>query len=272
MNVAIDTTATEIEAFHRRMLQVLVDAGVPFMVGGGYALRHFTGITRPPKDLDVFVHPADCPAALAALAGAGCRTEMLFPHWLGKATAAEGYVDVIFSSGNGVAEVDDGWFDTAVDGCVMGLPVRVCPVEETIWSKAFVMERERYDGADVAHLLHACGRTLDWNRLLNRFGAHWRVLMSHLMLLDFIYPPPSTIPAWVMGRLIGRLRTEVAVGLSGEALCQGTLLSRPQYLDDLAAGGLGDARVAPHGRMSPAEAALWTEAIEEEPPEGDAES
>ena len=29
--------------------------------------------------------------------------------------------------------------------------------EEMIWSKAFIMERERYDGADIAHLILACG-------------------------------------------------------------------------------------------------------------------
>ena len=26
-------------------------------------------------------------------------------------------------------------------------------MEESLWQKAFIMERERYDGADVAHLL-----------------------------------------------------------------------------------------------------------------------
>jgi hypothetical protein len=29
------------------------------------------------------------------------------------------------------------------------VPVIFCPPEEMIWSKAFVMERERYDGADA---------------------------------------------------------------------------------------------------------------------------
>jgi hypothetical protein len=59
-------------------------------------------------------------------------------------------------------------------------------VEETIWSKAFVMERERYDGADIAHLLRASAERLDWHRLLERFDAHWPVLLSHLILFGFI--------------------------------------------------------------------------------------
>jgi hypothetical protein len=41
-----------------------------------------------------------------------------------------------------------------------------------IWSKAFIMERERFDGADVMHLIHENANRLDWNRLLERFGQH----------------------------------------------------------------------------------------------------
>ena len=51
----------------------------------------------------------------------------------------------------GVAKVDDLWFDHAPRTNVLGLIVRLTPAEEMIWSKAFIQERERYDGADVAH-------------------------------------------------------------------------------------------------------------------------
>jgi hypothetical protein len=44
-----------------------------------------------------------------------------------------------------------------------------------IWSKAFVMERERFDGADVAHLLRSMGPRLDWDRILRRFDRYWEV-------------------------------------------------------------------------------------------------
>ena len=68
------------------------------------------------------------------------------------------------------------------------MPVQIAPAEETIWSKAFVMERERFDGADVAHLILGHGDKLDWQRLLERFGPHWRVLLAHLVLFGFIFP------------------------------------------------------------------------------------
>src|SRR5205085_6009490 len=87
----------------------------------------------------------------------GFVTRMLFPHWLGKVYQRRNYVDVIFSSGNGIARVDREWFEHAKRGTVFGERVRLCPVEEMMWSKAFVMERERFDGADIVHLIRARG-------------------------------------------------------------------------------------------------------------------
>ena len=75
-----------------------------------------------------------------------------------------------------------------------------------IWSKAFIQERERFDGADVIHLLRETGPSLDWPRLLMRFGDHWRVLLSHLILFGFVYPDKrQNVPAWVMDELMRRL-------------------------------------------------------------------
>jgi hypothetical protein len=260
MTGATGPAADEQHEFHARMLAALRASGVPFLVGGAAQLRHFTDVVRPTKDLDVFVRPSDAQRALAVLAAAGCETWVPFPHWLGKARGPEGFfVDVIFSSGNGIAQVDDAWFEAAIPATVYGIPVRLCPVEETIWSKAFVMERERYDGADVAHLLLACGRRLDWDRMLRRFGPHWRVLLSHVVLFGFIYPnEPPPAPAWVLGRLIGRLRTDTASPPADGRVCQGTLLSRTQYREDVEQG-FHDARLRPSGRLTAEEVCRWTE-------------
>ena len=45
------------------------------------------------------------------------------------------------------------------------------------------------------------------------------------------------------------------------AVCSGTLLSREQYLDDVAQRGYQDGRVAPFGNMSDAEVEHWTRSI-----------
>jgi hypothetical protein len=248
---------------------MLNEVGIPYLVGGAYAFERYTGIARHTKDFDVFVHPRDFEPVLAALRAAGCATDVPFPHWLGKARKGDDVVDVIFSSGNAVATVDDRWLAHGVAADVLGIPTRLCAPEEMIWSKAFIMERERYDGADVAHLLRAGADTLDWPRLLERFDAHWRVLLSHLVLFGFVYPGErDRVPAFVVRELLGRLVADLNDVGPREAICQGTLLSRAQYLVDVECWGYPDARLAPRGNMTRGEAAAWTAGmVEDGPPE-----
>jgi hypothetical protein len=251
------------QEFYCLAMMDLREAGIPFLVGGAYALERYTGIERHTKDFDVFVRPRDADRVLDLFRARGYRTELTHPHWLGKIYSEDAFVDVIFRSGNGVAEVDDEWFEHAIAEEVLGIAVGLCPVEEILWSKGFVMERERFDGADVAHLLRACAEQLDWERLLRRFGPHWRVLLSHLILLGFVYPAEgSKIPDWVMSDLLTRLRAELVDTPNRERICQGTLLSRSQYLIDLELWGYKDARLEPRGAMSQDEIAQWTKAIE----------
>jgi hypothetical protein len=247
--------------FYRRVLQTLGGAGIEFLVGGAYALAHYTGIIRHTKDFDVFVRERDAQPVLDRLAAEGFRTELTFSHWLAKAFHDDDFCDVIFSSGNGVARVDDGWFARAPAAQLMGHPVRLCPAEEMIWSKAFVVERERYDGADINHLIRACGPDMDWRRVLWRFGLHWRVLLSHLVLFGFVYPgEQGKVPARVMQELVGRLLKETQAPPADRHLCQGTLLSRMQYLKDIEEWGYHDARQEPAEFMTTEEIHDWTEA------------
>jgi hypothetical protein len=247
--------------FYRDAMEVLNRSNVPFLVGGAFAFIHQAGIDKSTKDLDLFARPTDVQRLLEACAAAGYETELVFSHWLAKIRSPEGFIDVIFSSGNGVAVVDDDWFGHAISGEVLGVPVKIAPAEETLWSKAFVMERERYDGADVSHLILAVGERLDWNRVLTRFGPHWRVLLSHLILFGFIYPTArSRVPSRVMQELLRRVATELEGPDAGDPVCYGTLLSWSQYLGDVLGGTFRDARVRPYGNMSAEEVARWTSA------------
>jgi hypothetical protein len=249
--------------FYRRVLAALGDAGVPYLIGGGFAFSQYTGIQRYTKDLDIFVRPTDAEWTLATIADAGFRAEMVAPHWLGKAFAEDqSFIDVVFSSGNGVAVVDDEWFDHADQAQVLDVPVLLSPVEEMIWSKSFVLERERYDGADVAHLIRARGRGLDWERLFRRFDPHWQVLLSHVLLFRFAYPSErAVVPRWVLRGLMGRLHHELESDVPDRRVCQGTLLSARQYLPDVELWGYDDARLDPDVHMTAADIALLTSSI-----------
>ena len=197
-------------AFYRACLQALNEAKRGLPRGRRLRLRPLHGHRAAHQGLRHLL-----PAARTSIRSwpcwtrLGCQTEKTFPHWLAKAynPGTADFIDVIYSSGSGIAVVDDEWFTHSVPETVLGVPVRLCPAEEIIWSKGFIMERERYDGNDVAHLLRARGATLDWDRVLRRFGPHWRVLLSHLVLFGFIYPAERTqIPRHVQDDLLRRLQ------------------------------------------------------------------
>src|SRR5205809_5796826 len=250
--------------FHRRSVAALQAANVPFLIGGAYVVEAFAGVSRRTKDFDLYIRPRHVRAAMDALAGAGYKAEMTFPHWLAKAACGRDCVDLIFRAGNGLCEVDNSWFERAHDDELMGLQVKLCAPEEMIWMKAFIMERERFDGADIAHILRRCAGELDWPHLVGRFGADWRILLSHLILFGYIYPGErSQIQAGIIDDLVRRLRSETTVA-GPDRLCRGTLLSRKQYLVDIQERGFRDARLRERSHMDAGDIVHWTEAIPKE--------
>ena len=251
-------------AFHRRSVAALDADRFPFLIGGAYMVEVCGGVSRSTKDFDLYVRPKHVHAALKALARAGYKTELTFPHWLAKATYDGDILDLIFRAGNGLCEVDDSWFDRARDDELLGVPVKLCAPEEMIWMKAYIMERERFDGADIAHILRCSAADIDWPHLVRRFGPDWRVLLSHLILFGFVYPGERTlIPAAIMEDLMSRLRSETSTA-GPQRLCRGTLLSRQQYLVDIREWGFRDARLEDRVQMSEKDIAHWTEAIEKQ--------
>jgi predicted nucleotidyltransferase len=258
-----DEVAPDTAAFYRRALQTLTDARVPFLVGGAFAHACYTGIRRSTKDLDLFIRRQDLEHIEQLMQAQGWHTEMPFPHWLAKVYSGEDFIDLIFNSGNGVSPVDERWFHDNGVADVLGVEVRIANIEDSLLSKAFIMERERYDGADIAHLLQKNAERLDWHGLLRRFGPNWRVLLGHLTLFGFIYPGERhRIPVWVMEELMARLAAEVRQGaISDPHVCAGTLLSREQYLYDVERLGYIDGRLTPASTMTEHDVETWTAAI-----------
>ncbi|HEX7422012.1 MAG TPA: hypothetical protein VF505_19160 [Thermoanaerobaculia bacterium] len=260
---AASTVDPKARDFYVRALGKLEQNKVPYLVGGAYAFARYTGIERHTKDFDIFIKRSDWEHASAVLSKAGYKTELTFPHWIGKAYNGDDFIDLIFSAGNGVAQVDDHWFEYAVSEKVLGMDVKLIPPEEMLWSKGLIMERERFDGADVAHVIHALGPKLDWPRLIDRYAGYWRVLYAHLVLFGFIYPTDrDRIPKQVMEELGNRLAQELKQPPPKDKVCNGTIISRQQYLKDVTDWGYKDARLQPLGNMSGDEIAHWTKGIE----------
>ena len=255
------TVSPEAAEFYRQAMTSLREHEVPFLVGGAYALARYTGITRHTKDMDLFLIRSDLDRAFAALADSASTASLDAEHWLGKVKRGDLSIDLIFATGNGVSQVDQGWFERSVTDDVFDVAAKLCSAEDMLWTKAFVQERERYDGADVAHLILRAD--LNWDVLMQHFAPHWRVLLAHLVYFGFSYPSErKRIPAAVMQELIKRLENEERNPAPAARICNGTLLSRAQYLPDVHEWGFADGRLEPEIRLTADQVAAWTDAIE----------
>src|SRR5579871_3009115 len=178
----------EARACYEEALQALLAAGIRFVVGGAFAVHTHTGIWRATKDLDLLLTAGHLPDALDRLKAMGFDTYVKDPVWLAKARRGEYFVDLITGVGNGSLAIDARWIERGVPETVLGVPCRVLAAEELIVSKISVAYRERFDGADVVHLIRARGKTLDWARLLELTGPHWELLFWSLVLFAYVYP------------------------------------------------------------------------------------
>jgi hypothetical protein len=194
------------EALFRDVLKILNEKKIPFAVSGAIALQKHTGICRSTKDLDIFLSAEDGESALACLSKNGLRCEVVDPVWLAKAYRDKYFVDLITGMSNAVITVDESWIKHSHPGNVLGVPVRLLAPEELLVSKLFVTRRERFDGADIAHIVYATKGKLDWERILRHVGEHWEILLWSLLLFRYVYPGNSSfVPASLWQDLIGRL-------------------------------------------------------------------
>jgi hypothetical protein len=225
----------EAQAFYREALEMLTACGEEFMLGGAFATFHYTGIYRDTKDLDVFCKPNEYPKILKHFAEQGYRTELHDVRWLAKIFKGEYYIDVIFNSVNNICLVDDSWYAYASRGEFAGVSVKFLSAEELIWCKAFVQNRERYDGADINHIILRYGKKLDWKRLLMRLDPHWHLLLSHLILFQFVYPSDfhEIIPKWLFDELMNRAQGQYELPPAVVRVCRGPVIDNTQYAIDV---------------------------------------
>ena len=217
---------------------LLENKAIPFAVSGAIALQQHCGICRDTKDLDIFLPAENVADALGCLVKDGFECEVCDPVWLAKAYRGPYFVDLIAGMSNAVFTVDDSWIRHAHPAIVMGVATRMLAPEELLVSKLFVARRERFDGADIAHIIYGtCGK-LDWNRILHHVGEHWEMLLWALLFFRYVYPRHSDyIPASLWADLIGRLTQAVTHPDSKQAF-RGSLVDDCMFAIDVKDWGL----------------------------------
>jgi hypothetical protein len=204
-----DVPIEQVELF-RDVLLALERNRVPYAVSGAFALRQHTGICRSTKDLDLFVTAKNCKAALNCLRQAGMECHIEDPVWLAKAFRAGFFVDLITGMSNGMITVEDTWIKRARPAVVYGVETRVLAPEELVASKIFVTRRERFDGADIAHVIYGTYGSFDWQYELELVGEHWEMLLWALVLFRYVYPAQSHyVPAEIWCELLHRFEREI---------------------------------------------------------------
>src|SRR6185369_7022875 len=149
--------------FYAEVLKILKDSKFTFMVAGGFAVNAYTGLRRPTKYIDIFVKAGDYPKILNKFTSLGYKTQVHDERWIAKIFKGKWYVDLIFGSSNLVAPVTDAWF------------------KDCSTAKVFIQNRDRYDGADVAHLILLKHNEINWEQLLSALEQYWEVLLIHLL-------------------------------------------------------------------------------------------
>jgi hypothetical protein len=217
----------------RDVLEALERRGVPYTVSGAFALRQHTGICRQTKDLDLFVTAANCAAALECLREEGMECDVVDPVWLAKARRGEYFVDLITGMSNGLITVEDSWIARSHPAVVYGITTRVLAPEELVASKIFVARRERFDGADIAHVIYGTRGKFDWRRELELVGQNWEMLLWSLVLFRYVYPGQSYyVPPEIWCELLKRLEREVR-NPNPEARFRGSLVDDNMFAIDV---------------------------------------
>lgn len=221
--------------FYKEALEMLNASGCQYMLGGAFAMFQYTGIFRDTKDLDIFCKSSEYPKILKYFASQGYKTELTDVRWLAKVFHGDYFIDIIFDTVSNICTVDDSWYERATTGYFADVPVKFIPVEELIWCKIYVQNRERNDNADINHILLKYGRNVDWNQLLFRLDTHWHLLLAQLLIFQFVYPADyhEIIPKWLFDELMNRANEQYDLPPPVEKVCRGPLIDQTQYQVDI---------------------------------------
>jgi hypothetical protein len=188
---------------YHRVIEELRQAGVEFAFGGAFATAVYTGRLRNTKDFDCYILPEDRPRMIEAVHRAGLEDHFdrlsYDRSWIYRASRGDVIVDAIWEMANHRAQVDSEWLRRGPEITMRGERLRSIPIEELIWSKLYVFQRERCDWTDILNLIDAHPTTIDWNRLVRRLSEDIPLLAGAMSVYAWLAPdraPDIPLPIW----------------------------------------------------------------------------
>ena len=188
------------------------EADVPFALGGALALGTYTGKFRNTKDIDLYILKRDRARMVQVMSGLGLtdyyETLPYDRDWIYRGYKDGVIVDAIWEMANHHAEVDERWIKAGPTVEIDGEVMHVLPPEELIWSKLYVLQRDRCDWPDVLNLIHAAGPAIDWRHLIQRVGNDRPLLKGVLSVFSWICPRQARALPSSLWQAIGLPRPE----------------------------------------------------------------
>jgi hypothetical protein len=179
-------------AVYKCVLDHALAANIPFALGGGLAVGLYTGTPRNTKDLDIYMRPKDRSRMIKILSRCGLDDyfdkKPYDQRWIYRGNRDDVIVDIIWSMANQRAQVDESWLRRGPVIRMFDREFRAIPPEELIWSKLYVLQRDRCDWPDVLNLICATGAYLDWQHLFDRVAEDRPLLKGVLSIFSWVAP------------------------------------------------------------------------------------
>lgn len=218
----------------RQALEAFNKINIPYVIGGAFAVHHYSEVWRNTDDLDLYIERHYLPLAIDILSKMGFRDrgEMAAGDrtWIYHAIKNRVLVDLIWQPPNGMPPVNESFFTRGPEGEFLGIPTRFLPADELILAKIFTMNRHRCDWPDIFQIVRMCPKELDWHYLLDQMGEHWPVLLSFMVLYDWAYPSEARcIPQDIREELVRRKQEihGVPSGPARESMLDPWIYTRP---------------------------------------------
>jgi hypothetical protein len=177
---------------YRSAISALKAANVPILLGGGFALAIYSGRWRNTKDIDFYIRKLHRKAAVEALTRAGFTDYFSkLPYdrkWIYRSTRDGVIVDMIWAMANQRAQVDECWFRDAPAISIRNESLSLVPIEEYMWCKLYILQRDHCDWTDIMNVLYASGEHVNWNHVLDRLEEDWPLLKALLTVYGWICP------------------------------------------------------------------------------------
>src|SRR5262249_48315551 len=108
--------------------------------------------------------------------------------WIFRGISGDIIVDVIWQMANRRTNVELNWIERSQLVDFNGLTLRIIPVEEMIWTKLHVLQRDRCDWPDLLNVLDAADGNIDWMHLRECLAEDYALLAAVLYVHCWLKP------------------------------------------------------------------------------------